>query len=64
MPCELKLLMWLPAIPVQTLLILQLAISSASARAAWIAVTVASMFTTTPRRRPFEAALPKPMISS
>ena len=55
MPCELKLRMWLPAMPVKTSLILQSAISSASSSARWMAPTVDSMFTTTPFFRPREA---------
>ena len=64
MPCELKLLMWLPAMPVYTSRILQSAISSASSSARWMALTVASMLTTTPRRRPRDGLVPMPMISS
>ena len=52
MPVELKLRMWLPAMPVKTRWILQSAISSASSSARWMAFTVASMFTTTPFFRP------------
>ena len=64
MPCELKLLMWLPAIPVYTSRILQSAINSASSSARWIALTVVSMLTTTPFFRPREGWLPMPMISN
>ncbi len=63
MPCELKLLMWLPAIPVITSRILQSAISSASSSARWIALTVDSMLTTTPFFRPRDGCWPRPMIS-
>ena len=55
MPLELKLRMWLPAIPVNTLVILQSAISSASSSARWIDCTVASILTTTPFFNPFES---------
>jgi hypothetical protein len=37
---------------------------SASSTAAWIDATVASMLITTPRRSPFEGALPMPMMST
>src|SRR5690242_6670895 len=63
MPVELKLLMWLPAIPVKTRSILQSAISSASSSVRWIAFTVASMFTTTPFFRPLDSWPPMPTIS-
>src|SRR5450830_30517 len=63
MPLELKLRMWLPAIPVYTLRILQSAINSASSSARWIDSTVASMLTTTPFFRPFDSAWPRPMTS-
>src|SRR5712691_11246871 len=62
-PVELKLLMWLPAIPVKTRSILQSAISSASSSVRWIAFTVASMFTTTPFFRPLDSWPPMPMMS-
>src|SRR5262245_30794723 len=62
-PVELKLLMWLPAIPVKTRSILQSAISSASSRVRWIAFTVASMFTTTPFFRPLDSCPPIPTMS-
>src|SRR5512134_2973213 len=61
MPLELKLLMWLPAIPVNTSLIWQAAISSASSSARRIDCTVDSMLTTTPLRRPCDSACPSPM---
>ncbi len=64
MPVELKLRMWLPAIPTNAEAILQSAISSASSRARWIAATVASMFTTTPFFSPFDSWLPRPSTSS
>ena len=54
-PVELKLLMWLPAMPVKTRSILQSAISSASSSVRWMAFTVASMFTTTPFFRPLDS---------
>ena len=61
MPLELKLLMWLPAMPVKTSLIWQAAISSASSSARRIDCTVDSMLTTTPLRRPCDSACPSPM---
>src|SRR6185295_17148217 len=64
MPVELKLRMWLPAMPTKAEVILQSAISSASSSARWIAATVASMFTTTPFFRPFDSWLPRPSTSS
>lgn len=63
MPLELKLRMWLPAMPVKTSLILQSAISSASSSAFWIDWTVASMLTTTPFFRPLDSVWPIPMTS-
>src|SRR5678815_507407 len=63
-PVELKLRMWLPAMPTNAELILQSAISSASSSARWIAATVASIFTTTPFFRPFDSWPPMPRISS
>src|SRR5689334_17289335 len=63
MPVELKLLMWLPAIPVKTRSILQSAISSASSSVRWMAFTVASMFTTTPFFRPLDSCPPMPTMS-
>src|SRR5262252_7929382 len=63
MPVELKLLMWLPAIPVKTRSILQSAISSASSRVRWMAFTVASMFTTTPFFSPLDSWPPMPTMS-
>src|SRR5215471_4647440 len=63
MPVELKLLMWLPAIPVKTRSILQSAISSASSSVRWIAFTVVSMLTTTPFFRPFDSWPPMPTMS-
>src|SRR5713101_7793878 len=62
-PVELKLLIWLPAIPVKTRSILQSAINSASSSVRWIAFTVASMFTTTPFFRPLDSWPPMPMMS-
>jgi len=64
MPVELKLLMWLPAMPVKTEAILQSAISSASSRARWIALTVDSILTTTPFLSPLDSWLPMPSTSS
>src|SRR5258708_5764363 len=64
MPVELKLRMWLPAMPTKAELILQSAISSASSRARWIAATVASIFTTTPFFRPLDSCEPMPSTSS
>ena len=64
MPVELKLRMWLPAMPTNAEAILQSAISSASSSARWIAATVASMFTTTPFFRPLDSWLPMPSIAS
>ena len=63
MPFELKLLMWLPAMPAKTCRILQSPISSASSSACWIEATVVSMLTTTPFLRPLEALWPRPTIS-
>src|SRR5882762_991626 len=62
-PVELKLLMWLPAIPVKTRSILQSAINSASSSVRWMALTVASMFTTTPFFSPLDSCPPVPMMS-
>ena len=64
MPCELKLLMCEPAIPVSTSRIFTSAISSASSNARCIPVTVASILTTTPFFKPLEGCWPKPRISS
>jgi hypothetical protein len=64
MPVELKLRMWLPAMPTKAAPILRSAISSASSRARWMAPTVASMFTTTPFLSPFDSWPPMPRISS
>ena len=64
MPVELKLRMWLPAMPTKAEAILQSAISSASSSARWIAPTVASMLTTTPFFSPRDSWLPMPSISS
>ncbi len=64
MPVELKLRMWLPAMPVYADAILQSAISSASSSARWIADTVSSMLTTTPFLSPFDSCPPMPRISS
>src|SRR5882672_5395967 len=61
MPLELKLRMWLPAMPVNTSAMRQAAINSASSSARRIDCTVASMLTTTPRRRPSERACPRPI---
>src|SRR5258706_2130533 len=63
MPVELKLRMWLPAMPVKAEAILQSAISSASSSARWMADTVASIFTTTPFFSPRESWLPMPSTS-
>src|SRR5882672_1280400 len=63
MPVELKLLMWLPAIPVKTRSILQSAISSASSSVRWMAFTVVSMFTTTPFFSPLDSWPPMPTMS-
>ncbi len=64
MPCELRLRIWLPAIPAYTAVISQPAMSSASSTARWIDCTVDSMFTTTPFLRPREGCEPMPMIST
>src|SRR5689334_10042192 len=64
MPLELRLLMWLPAMPVTTSLIRQSAISSASSSTRWIDPIVASMFTTTPFLRPRDGCVPMPMMLS
>ena len=61
MPCEFRLLMWLPAMPVNTLVILQSAISSASSSARWMAWTVESILTTTPFFKPREGCWPRPI---
>src|SRR5918996_4575957 len=63
MPVELKLRMWLPAIPTNAEAILQSAMSSASSSARWIAATVASMVTTTPFFRPLDSWLPMPSMA-
>src|SRR5882724_5542372 len=62
-PVESKLLIWLPAIPVKTRSILQSAMSSASSSVRWIALTVDSMFTTTPFFRPLDSCAPMPTMS-
>ena len=64
MPCEFRLRTWLPAMPVNTLLISQPAMSSASSIARWIDCTVDSMLTTTPRFRPRDGFEPRPITSS
>ena len=64
MPVELKLRMWLPAMPVNAEAILQSAISSASSSARWMPATVDSMLTTTPFFRPLDSWLPMPSTSS
>src|SRR5688572_5709927 len=64
MPVELKLRMWLPAMPTKAAVIFVSAISSASSSARCTAPTVASMFTTTPFFRPFDSWPPMPRISS
>jgi hypothetical protein len=63
MPMELKLRMWLPAMPVTTCWILLPEVISASSRAAWMEATVFSMSTTTPFFRPFDSCWPVPMTS-
>jgi hypothetical protein len=55
--------MWPPATPAYTRPTSTPAICSASATACLMASTVESMFTTTPRRRPREGALPTPTTS-
>src|SRR6185437_7968859 len=62
MPLELRLLMWLPAMPVTTSLIRQSAISSASSSTRWIDAIVASMLTTTPFLSPRDGCVPRPMM--
>ncbi|MNN74504.1 hypothetical protein D3C81_1907130 [compost metagenome] len=62
-PLELKLRIWLPAMPVKTSAILQSAISSASSSARWIDCTVASILTTTPFFRPLDSDWPIPITS-
>src|SRR5208282_3113525 len=62
-PCELRLRIWLPAMPANTALISQPAISSASSTARWIDWTVDSILTTTPFLRPREGWEPRPMTS-
>src|SRR5450432_660776 len=64
MPCELSPRTCAPEIAAYTVVISQPAMFSASSTACWIAATVASMLTTYPRRRPFEGAVPMPMIST
>src|SRR5258708_12862267 len=64
MPVELKLRMWLPAMPTKAALILQSAISSASSSALCPAATVAWMLTTTPFFSPLDSCEPMPRISS
>src|SRR5258706_1840854 len=64
MPVELKLRMWLPAMPTKAEAILQSAISSASSSARCTAATVASMLTTTPFFMPFDSCPPMPRTSS
>src|ERR1700737_2176514 len=63
-PLELRLLMWLPAMPVKTSVIAQSAISSASSSTRWIEAMVASMLTTTPFFSPREGCVPRPMMFS
>src|SRR3984893_9319353 len=63
-PLELRLLIWLPAMPVKTSVIAQSAISSASSSTRWIDAIVASMLTTTPFFRPREGCVPRPMMFS
>src|SRR5690554_1625983 len=63
MPWELRLLMWLPAMPTVTLWTSQPAISSASSTARWIELTVDSILTTTPRFKPRDGCEPTPTIS-
>ena len=64
MPCELMPRTWAPEIAANTVEIWQPAMFSASSMAARIELTVASMLTTTPRRRPFDGAVPMPMMST
>src|SRR5262245_43730728 len=63
MPCELSPRTCAPEIAAYTVEIWQPAMFSASSIAAWIELTVVSMFTTTPRRRPLDGAVPMPMMS-
>jgi hypothetical protein len=63
-PWELRLRMWLPAIPAYTEWIWHPAISSASSTARWMDCTVDSMLTTTPRLRPREGWMPMPITST
>ncbi|CFW31375.1 Uncharacterised protein [Bordetella pertussis] len=63
MPLELKLRIWLPAMPAYTSRILQSAISSASSRARWMELTVVSILTTTPLRMPRDSCWPRPSTS-
>ena len=58
MPLELRLRMWLPAMPVVTRAIRQSAISSASSSTRWIDAIVASIFTTTPFFNPRDGCVP------
>src|SRR6185503_8863658 len=62
-PWELRLLTWLPAMPVKTERISTPAISSASSTARWMDWTVESMLTTTPFLRPREGCEPRPITS-
>jgi hypothetical protein len=64
MPLELRLRMWLPAMPVVTRAIRQSAISSASSSTRWIDAIVASMLTTTPRFKPRDGCVPRPITLS
>src|SRR6266702_4857117 len=55
---------WLPAIPTYAVVIFFPERRSARSRAAAMEVTVSSMFTTTPRRKPCEGQVPTPTIFS
>src|SRR3989440_12437771 len=55
---------WLPAIPTYAAVIFLPERRSARSSAAAIEVTVSSMFTTTPRRKPCEGQVPTPTIFS
>src|SRR5579863_7280002 len=55
---------WLPAIPTYAVVIFFPERRSARSRAAAMEVTVSSIFTTTPRRRPCEGQVPTPTMFS
>src|SRR4029077_7011879 len=56
--------MWLPAIPTYAVVMVFPERRSARSSAAAMEVTVSSMFTTTPRRKPCEGQVPTPTIFS